>query len=208
MRQDPAWYAPSWAYAVSSRVAAPRGQDVLTDRTRKYLRRLIATVQLYGAVGFAYLVAEDLWPRPVFLWMDAVCEVCLVFAAIATLGGIGLWRNKNRGVRLSLITQFAQLFTVKSSVIGYSAVLGAAAWLGFSVTDRGAHGLFDFAFGYSQFRYSINVPPAVPSAEFSIEVNLLAVLFSMFLLEEYRNRSRPVVAKGASDPLGPPANSP
>jgi hypothetical protein len=183
---------------------------VLTDRRRKYLRRLIAAVQLYGAVGFVYLIGEDLWHRPVVVWMNTVCEICLVFAAVAILGGIGLWRNRNFGVQLSLITQLAQLFTVKSSFVGYSAVLGAAAWLGLVVTEGGAYTVFDFIFGRSQLLYSINFPPAVPSAGFFVQVNLLAVLFSVLLLKEYRHRSRLVVvpSKVGSEPLGPSSNSP
>jgi hypothetical protein len=147
---------------------------------RNRLRKFIAIVQLYGAVGLLYLIAEALWRHPLNFGLVAVSGICLAFAAVAVLGGIRLWQNKDLGIQLSFITQLVQLLTLTSSFVSYTAVLGAAVWVGISVSESGPNLVFDFVVGYSAFMFNI----AVASTELAVRVNLVAGVLALFLLNE------------------------
>ena len=169
----------------------------MTVGTRNRFGRLIAIVQVYGAAGLVYLIVADLWHRPLDVWMNAMCQICLVFAGSAAVGGIRLWQRTDVGVLLSLIVQGAQVLTVQSSLVSYTAVLGVGVSFGISATDSGAEFVFDALFGRSALLYSINVPVR----EFSVRVNVLAGFFALMLLREYMGRIRPPTALPSSSPM-------
>ena len=138
------------------------------------IRRIIAAVQVIGAVLGVGLLVANAGGGISFLWL-----VLLAVHLLVGVAGVGLWRGTRRGLRGSIVAQAIQMPWIATAHVSYRLGVGLAYW----VALRGGALTHDRAIGSTflvEFRQGFG--PWVDQFTPTFGVNLVALATGAYLV--------------------------
>lgn len=157
-----------------------------------YLRRIIAAIELVGAVLTAVVLGSEVaasWRQRSVLYdgWDLIAVFLFAACALGLWAGQSLWRDRPLGYKLSIATQALQLPLVMSSSVNYALMFGVGAWV--YVAREGGNWGVETKFRVGEL-YRFSVGGIAESVE--VGVNVVACYFLYRLWRTLRKASQPL----------------
>ncbi len=155
------------------------------------LRAIAAVQMLGGAYGIITI--------PIFVASGLFEPSALIFAVLCiapAIAAIGLWKKRPGGIKLSILLQGLQIFSITSGAIAYKLLLGADASLYYQVLPN----------GYPSFGFSWKVGGGgffllnYPDTPFGFGVNFVSLAFFVYLILYWRENKPELLPTPPSQP--------
>jgi hypothetical protein len=158
---------------------------------RIFINKLIGIVEIYGGVSgiifsLAQLIALLQHMRqsaviPTDMYISALIPLMFfIFYVYAIKVGLALYRVQASGIKGSMLLQFIQIPVIATQHFVYNFSVGFQLALGF--LKKGSAYVFNYVFSHSSYGLlQLSVPEKFHSIQYSIHINVLAVVFFIVL---------------------------